>query len=79
MKYKACGRHYKIRPKKTWKKKRQKEVNNRKETGKRLMTSYRRQQDGSIDFVRQESQLYIAEDNKVADGSVDSIIYSRRQ
>ena len=27
----------------TWKKQRQKEVNNRKETGKRLMTFYRRQ------------------------------------
>jgi hypothetical protein len=54
----------------TWKKQRQKEVNNRKETGKRLMT----QQDGSVDSVRQESQLYIAEDNKVADGSVDSIV-----
>jgi hypothetical protein len=27
----------------------------------------------------QESQLYIAEDNKVADGSMDSIIYCRRQ
>ena len=43
------------------------------------MTSHRRQQDGSMDSVRQESQLYIAEDNKVADGSVDSIIYCRRQ
>jgi hypothetical protein len=43
----------------TWKKQRQKEVNNRKETGKRLMTFYRRQQDGSVDSVRQESQLYI--------------------
>jgi hypothetical protein len=30
-------------------------------------------------LLRQESQLYIAEDNKVADGSVDSIIYCRRQ
>jgi hypothetical protein len=26
-----------------------------------------------------EAGLYIAEDNKVADGSVDSIIYCRRQ
>ena len=58
----------------TWKKQRKKEVNNRKETGKRLMTSHRIQQDGSVDSVRQESQLYIAEDNKVADGSVDSIV-----
>jgi hypothetical protein len=57
----------------TWKKQRQKEVNNRKETGKRLMTFYRRQ-DRSVDSVRQERQLYIAEDNKVADGSVDSIV-----
>jgi hypothetical protein len=43
----------------TWKKQRQKEVNNRKENGKRLMTFYKRQQDGSMDSVRQESQLYI--------------------
>ena len=33
----------------------------------------RRQQDESMDSVRQESQLYITEDNKVADGSVDPI------
>jgi hypothetical protein len=33
----------------------------------------RRQQDGSVDSVRQERQLYIAEDNKDADGSVDSV------
>jgi hypothetical protein len=59
LKYKSCGIHYKIRPKKTWKKKRHKEVNNRKETGKRLMTFYRRQKDGSMDSVRQENQLYI--------------------
>jgi hypothetical protein len=32
------------------------------------MTFCRKQQDG-----RQESQLYIAEDNKDADGSVDSV------
>ena len=37
------------------------------------MTFCRRQQDESIDSVRQESQLYIAEDNKDADGSVDSV------
>jgi hypothetical protein len=37
------------------------------------MTFCRRQQDESMDSVRQESQLYIAEDNKDADGSVDSI------
>ena len=30
-------------------------------------------------MLRQESQLYIAEDNKVVDGSVDFIIYCRRQ
>jgi hypothetical protein len=30
-------------------------------------------------LLRQESQLYIVEDNKVADGSMDSIIYCRRQ
>jgi hypothetical protein len=40
---------------------------------KRLMMFCRRQQDGSVDSVRQESQLYIAEDNKDADGSVDSV------
>ena len=43
------------------------------------MTFYRRQQDGSMDSVKQENQSYIAEDNKDADGSVDSIIYCRRQ
>ena len=37
------------------------------------MTFCRRQQDGSVDSVRQESQLYIAEDNKDADESVDSV------
>jgi hypothetical protein len=37
------------------------------------MTFCRKQQDGSVDSVRQESQLYIAEDNKDADGSMDSI------
>jgi hypothetical protein len=33
----------------------------------------RRQQDKSVDSIRQESQLYIVEDNKDADGSVDSV------
>ena len=56
----------------TQKKQREKEVNNREKIGKRLMTFCRRQQDGSVDSVRQESQLYIAEDNKDADGSMDS-------
>jgi hypothetical protein len=37
------------------------------------MTFCRRQQDESVDSVRQESQLYIAEDNKDANGSVDSV------
>jgi hypothetical protein len=37
------------------------------------MTFCRRQQDGSVDFVRKESQLYIAEDNKDVYGSVDSV------
>jgi hypothetical protein len=37
------------------------------------MTFCRRQQDGSVDSIGQESQLYIAEDNKDTDGSVDSI------
>jgi hypothetical protein len=37
------------------------------------MTFCRRQQDGSVDSARQESQLYIAEDKKDADGSVDSV------
>jgi hypothetical protein len=37
------------------------------------MTFCRRQQDGSMDSVRQENKLYIAEDNKDADGSVDSV------
>jgi hypothetical protein len=58
----------------TWKKQRQKEVNNRKETGKRLMTFYRRQQDGSMDSVRQESQLYILQKTiRTGDGSMDSV------
>jgi hypothetical protein len=30
-------------------------------------------------LLNKESKLYIAEDNKDADGSVDSIIYCRRQ
>jgi hypothetical protein len=37
------------------------------------MTFCRRQQDGNVDFVRQESQLYITEDNKDVDGSMDSV------
>jgi hypothetical protein len=37
------------------------------------MTFCRKQQDRSMDSVRQESQLYIAEDNKDADGSVDFV------
>ena len=37
------------------------------------MTFCRRQQDESVDSVRQESQLYIAQDNKDADGSMDSV------
>jgi hypothetical protein len=37
------------------------------------MTFCRRQQDGSVDSVRQESQLYIAEDNKDVDGSMDFV------
>jgi hypothetical protein len=37
------------------------------------MTFCRRQQDESVDSVRQESQLYIAEENKDADESVDSV------
>jgi hypothetical protein len=39
------------------------------------VTFCRRQQDGSMDSIRQESKLYIAENNKDANGSVDSIIY----
>jgi hypothetical protein len=37
------------------------------------MTFCRRQQEGSMDSVRQESRLYIAEDNKDVDGSVDFV------
>ena len=33
----------------------------------------RRQQDKSVDSVRQESQLYITEDNKDAYGRMDSV------
>jgi hypothetical protein len=36
-----------------------KKSTNQEEIGKRLMTFCRRQQDGSVDSVRQESQLYI--------------------
>ena len=43
------------------------------------MTFCRRQQDGIVDSVKQENQSYIAEDNKDAYGSMDSIIYCRRQ
>jgi hypothetical protein len=71
----------------TWRKQTQKEVNNRKETGKRLMTFYRRQQDGSVDSVKQESQLYILQKTirmrmeawtllyivRTGDGSMDSV------
>ena len=57
----------------------EKKSTNQEEIGKRLMIFCRRQQDGSVDSVRQESQLYIAEDNKDADGSVESIVYCRRQ
>jgi hypothetical protein len=37
------------------------------------MTFCRRQQDESVNSVRQERKLYIEEDNKDADGSVDSV------
>jgi hypothetical protein len=37
------------------------------------MTFCRRQQDGSVDSVRQKNQLYIVEDNKDVDGSVDFV------
>jgi hypothetical protein len=76
MKYKSYGSYCKIsriKNEETQKKQRQKEVSNREEIGKRIMTFCRRQQDESVDSVRQESQLYIAEDNKDADGSVDSV------
>ena len=39
----------------------------------KLMTFCRRQQDRSMDSVRQDNQSYIVEDNKDADGSMDSI------
>jgi beta-xylosidase len=71
----SCASYYNIRPKseETWKKQRQKEVNNREETRKRIMTFCRRQQDGSVDSVKQENQSYIAEDNKDTNESMDSI------
>jgi hypothetical protein len=41
------------------------------------MTFCRRQQDGSVDSIRMQMEawtlLYIAEDNKDADGSMDSV------
>ena len=50
-----------------------KKSNNQEEIRKRLMIFCRRQQDGSMDSVRQKIQLYIAEDNKDANGSIDFI------
>ena len=47
-----------------------------REIGERLMTTTKME---TWTLLRQEIQLYIAEDNKVADGSVESIIYCRRQ
>jgi hypothetical protein len=43
-----------------------------REIGERPMTTTKTE---AWNLLRQESQLYIAEDNKVADGSADSIIY----
>ena len=43
-----------------------------REIGERLMTTTKTE---AWTLLRQESQLYIAEDNKDADGSMDSIIY----
>ena len=37
------------------------------------MTFCRKQQDGSVDSIRQERQLYIAEENKDAYESMDSV------
>jgi hypothetical protein len=53
----SCERYCNIRPKseETWKKQRQKEVNNQEETRKRIMTFSRRKQDGSMDSIKQES------------------------
>ena len=47
-----------------------------REIGERLMTTTKME---AWTLLDRESQLYIAEDNKDADGSVDSIIYCRRQ
>ena len=47
-----------------------------REIGERLMTTTKME---AWTLLRQESQLYIAEDKKDADGSVESIIYCRRQ
>jgi hypothetical protein len=47
-----------------------------REIGERLMTKTKTE---AWTLLDKESQLYIAEDNKDADGSVDSIIYCRRQ
>ena len=69
MKYKSCGRHYKIRPK-------SKSILKRLRShtsggiGERLMTTTTTEASTLLD---RESQLYIAEDNKNADGSMDSI------
>jgi hypothetical protein len=70
----------------TWKKQRQKEVNNRKEIGERLMTTTKTEAwtllDKRANYILQKTirmqmeawtLLYIVEDNKDGDGSMDSV------
>ena len=47
-----------------------------REIGERPMTTTKTE---AWTLLIQESQLYITEDNKVVDGSMDSIIYCKRQ
>ena len=75
MKYKSCERHYKIIPKSESILKRLRSQTSG-EIGERPMTKTKME---AWNLLRQESQLYIVEYNKVADGSMDSIIYCRRQ
>jgi hypothetical protein len=70
----------------TWKKQRQKEVNNRKEIGERLMKTTKTEAwtllDKRANYILQKTirmqmeawtLLYIVEDNKDGDGSMDSV------
>jgi hypothetical protein len=89
MKYKSCGSYCKISRinlEETWKKQRQKEVNNKKEIRERLMTKTNTEAwnllDKKANYILQKTirmqmeawtLLYIVEDNKDGDRSMDSV------